>query len=376
MEKYIEIGVIGTGFIGRQHIEAIRRIPHLRVAAIVDADASRAKAVSEELGVEKWYADYHDLLNDRKIDAIHNCTPTAFHFTINKEALLKGKHVYCEKPLALSAEESEELCRLAAKSGMAAGVNFNYRHNAIVQEMRQRIRNGETGRTLMLTGQYLQDWLLYDTDFDWRLDSKMGGISRAVADVGSHLFDTAQFVLEKRIASVYAQLLTVHPVRKRRIPNGPAGEYENVRVCSEDAAFILGRFEDGTLFNFTLSQVTAGMKNGLSLTVSGSSEALEWNQQRPDLLKIGHRDTPNEVLYADPKYFTDGAKRYASLPAGHALGWHDAFTNAIQSFYQSILSGAYREGQQNYATFETGHAIMRLIDACLTSNENRQWVDL
>ncbi len=369
----LQIGVVGTGFIGKQHIEAIRRIPNLKVAAIVEKDEAAARLVSGQLGIEKWYTDYRALLEDDTIDAVHNCTPSFLHFPVNKEAILKGKHIYCEKPLTLDALEAEQLARLAEKNDVAAGVNFNYRHNAMVQQMQQIIRHGEAGRIFMVSGQYLQDWLLYDTDYDWRMDPEMGGRSRAVADIGSHCFDTAQFVTGKRIKSVYSNLFIAHPVRKRRTK---PGELEEVRMSSEDGAFVMGRFEDGTPFNFIFSQVSAGKKNALSLSVSGSEKLLEWHQEKPDILNIGNRNKPNELVYAAPEYLSDGIKAYGNLPAGHSVGWHDALTNAIKAFYNSIFDGSYKAQEQNYATFETGRRIMELVDACLDSSEKNRWVEL
>ena len=378
MNTCLSIGIIGTGFIGLQHIEAIRRVPNLRVAAIADSNADMARAVGERLCIPKVYTDYKEMLNDPEINAIHNCTPSAFHFPINQEALRAGKHVYCEKPLALNAEESGQLAELAAQYDLAAGVNFNYRHNAMVQQMRQLLLEGQVGRPLLITGQYLQDWLMYETDYDWRLDPKMGGRSRAVADIGSHVFDTAQYILGEKIAAVYAQLITAHTTRKKLLKpaDGSEPRYEDVPIQSEDAAFIMGRFEGGTPFSFTLSQVSAGHKNALSISLSGSNALLEWDQQRPDVLHIGHRSTPNETVYVDPKFLSPAVRGYATLPAGHPVGWHDAFTNGIKAFYESVCDESYRSEALRWATFAAGHGIMRLVDACLESSQNNRWVEL
>jgi predicted dehydrogenase len=371
--KQLRIGIIGTGFIGKQHIEAIRRIPNLKVAAIVDRNEDTAKFISEQLGIEKWYTEYRDLLDDDTVDVIHNCTPSFMHFTINKEAILKGKHVYCEKPLTLNTEESAQLVELAKEYDVAVGVNFNYRHNAMVQQMHQIVKNGKAGRILMVTGQYLQDWLLYNTDYDWRMNSDMAGKSRAIADIGSHCFDIAQFVIGKKISSVYANLFVSHSVRKHC---NALGKTENISIHSEDGAFILGKFEDGTPFSFTFSQVSAGKKNALSLTISGSENLLEWHQEKPDILNIGHRDRPNELIFTAPEFLEDKIKSYGNLPAGHSVGWHDALTNAMKAYYGAIFKRSYKAENQNYATFETGYQIMKLVDACLESSDKNQWVKL
>ncbi len=380
--KTLHIGVIGTGFIGKQHIEAIRRIPGTEVTAIADSNSSMGQAAGEQLCINKVYKDYHEMLADSIIDVVHNCTPNSLHFEINREIIKSGKHVYCEKPLAISCEESRILSDLADKMDLATGVNFNYRHNAMVQEMCQRIKNGSVGKPLLIHGQYLQDWLLYETDYDWRMDPKIGGPSRAVADIGSHCFDTAQFVLDQKICAVYAHLITVYPTRKRCENTGDTFSskvgkvIEELPIHSEDAAFIMVKFEDGTSGLFNLSQVCAGKKNGLELVVSGSETSLEWNQENADRLWIGHRNTPNESIYADAKFLTGDARAYATLPAGHAVAWHDALRNAINSFYTSIRNNVYREPHQNYATFRDGNQIMKLVEACLRSNELDQWIQV
>jgi len=380
--RTLRVGVIGTGFIGKQHIEAIRRIPGTEVSAIADSNSAAAQCVGEQLCIEKIYKDYHELLKDSNIDVIHNCTPSSFHFEINREIIQSGKHVYCEKPLTTSVEESQALITLADQMNIAAGVNFNYRHNCMVQEMRQRVESGNIGKPSMVHGQYLQDWLLYDTDYDWRMDPKIGGASRAVADIGSHCFDTAQFVLNRKISAVYAHLITVYPTRKRCEKTGntfssEVGKViEELPIHSEDAAFIMVKFEDGTPGLFHLSQVCAGKKNGLELTVSASNASLEWKQEVADRLWIGHRDTPNESIYVDAKFMTGNAQSYASLPAGHAVAWHDALRNAINAFYTSIRNSTYREELQNYATFRDGKQIMKLVEACLQSNKLEQWIQI
>jgi predicted dehydrogenase len=380
--KVLRVGIIGTGFIGKQHIEAIRRIPGTEVAAIADQNADMAKSVKEQFKIPVCYSDYTELLKDETIDIVHNCTPSAMHYSINKAIINSGKHVYCEKPLTLTFAESEELVLAAREKGVAAGVNFNYRHNAMVREMHERVKNQSIGKVLLVYARYLQDWLLYDTDYDWRLDPKVGGESRAVADIGSHCFDILQYILDRHITSVYANLITVYPVRKRTKKDG--GTYtekygktlEEIPVHSEDAAFLMVRFDDGTQGLIDLSQVSAGKKNGLDITINGSEAALEWEQERADKLWVGHRDTGNEEIYAGPQFLTGEARCYAALPGGHSLGWADALKSAVNSFYESILCGSFTQDLVGYATFSDGHYIMKLVEACLESSRTKVWVDI
>ncbi|MDF2568017.1 MAG: gfo/Idh/MocA family oxidoreductase, partial [Oscillospiraceae bacterium] len=314
--KTLRVGIIGTGFIGEQHVEAVRRIPGTEVAAIVDRNEDITKAASERLAVPKYYTDYRELLKDESIDVIHNCTPSSMHYAINIDAMKSGKHIYCEKPLTLDTKESSSLVEFAERYGVANGVNFNYRHNAMVQEMRERLRNQSVGKPLIIHGQYLQDWMMYDTDYNWRMDPKIGGQSRAVADIGSHCFDTSQYILGKKIVAVYAQLITVFPIRKRYEDAGDFSDdigkvLKEINISSEDAAFIMVKYEDNTPGLFNISQICGGKKNGLEIVLSASKASLEWQQESPDKLFIGNRDVPNEILYVDRKYLTGGAKEYA-----------------------------------------------------------------
>ncbi|MCD8139185.1 MAG: Gfo/Idh/MocA family oxidoreductase [Planctomycetaceae bacterium] len=380
MER-LRIGLVGVGFIGKQHIEAIRRIPGADVIAVADSNSDAARSVAEQFCIPRSYTYHLELLDDPDVTVVHNCTPSSSHYQVNLDALEKGKHVYCEKPLTLTAATARELVVAARRAGVAAGVNLNYRHNVMVKEMRGRVRAG-MGRAYFAYGEYLQDWLMYDTDYDWRMNPAVGGESRAVADIGSHCFDTLQYVLGRRIASVNADIINVFPVRKRcestgETFSGAAGRVlEEIPVPSEDAASIMLRFEDGTPGLVHISQVTAGRKNGLAVTLSGADASLEWHQEQADRLLVGHRNAGNEELYADAKLLTPFARPFATLPGGHAVAWHDALRNAIGVFYQAIRSRSYADGTPDYADFAAGWEMMRLVEACLESGRSRRWVDI
>lgn len=379
--KKLRVAIIGTGFIGKQHIEAIRRIPGTEIVAIVDTNADMAKAVSEAFYIEKFYTDYKKMLKDESIDIVHNCTPSAMHYEINKDIILSKKHVYCEKPLTLTAKESEELVNLAKEHNVCASANFNYRHNAMVREMYERVQNNQVGRVLSVHGEYLQDWLLFDSDYDWRMDPKLGGESRAIADIGSHCFDTIQYILDKKIVSVYANLTTVHPVRKRMKTNetfsvGEGEVLDTHEINSEDEAYIIVKFEDKTKGLFHVSQICGGKKNYFKLIVSGENASMEWNQERCDKLWIGKRECGNEELFVGPQYLQGEAVSYASLPNGHSVGWADAFRNAINSCYTSIRNNTYNNEKQPYATFDEAWYVMKIVEACLQSNKEDKWISV
>lgn len=378
MKKY-QVGIIGTGFIGKQHIEAIGRIPGVYIKAISDMNEEQGRKVGEQFGIKEFYQDYKELLKDPEIDVIHNCTPTFMHYPISRDAILSGKHVYCEKPLTLTAAEAEELVDLAEKKSVSGAVNFNYRSNVMVHEMKARIEKGKIGTPFMIYGEYLQDWLLYDTDYDWRMNPEMGGISRAVADIGSHCFDTMEYVLGRKIISVYARLINVYPVRKKGMNSGEtfahrnSGDYLEVSVPSEDAAFIMVEFEKGIHGFINLSQVCAGMKNGMSICVSGSEGSLKWKQERADHLWAGHRDSGNEDIYAASQFLEKESRAFASLPAGHSVGWADAFCNGIRNFYDCLDKKKCNYG---YADLRDGLRVMKIIKACVISNKENRWVDV
>ncbi|MDQ0217427.1 Gfo/Idh/MocA family oxidoreductase [Peribacillus cavernae] len=382
MEK-IKVGIIGTGFIGPTHIEAIRRLGFVEVVGIAESSIESAEQKAAELGIAKAYGDYREMLRDSEIQVVHNCTPNHLHFPINKEIILAGKHVLSEKPLAMSSEESAELVALAKKHKVVHGVNFNYRQFPSVKNLETMVKNNDLGKINLVHGSYLQDWLLYETDFNWRLSPEVGGTSRAIADIGSHWCDTVQYVTGKRIVEVFADLATVIPVRKKPASNGSTfgaqnadqETYEDIPIHTEDYASVLVRFADGGNGVFTVSQVSAGRKNRLSFEIDGSESSAYWNQEEPEKLWIGHRDKPNEILLADPGLFSQEAKSSIHHPGGHNEGWPDALKNVMLHFYTFIREGKDPlNDRTNFATFEDGHLSMCITDAILESNKQQKWV--
>jgi predicted dehydrogenase len=382
MQK-IKVGIIGTGFIGPTHIEAIRRLGFVEVVGLAETSQEAAERKAAELGIPKAYGDYREMLLDDEIQVVHNCTPNHLHFAINKEIILAGKHVLSEKPLAMNSKESAELLDLAKKHGVVHGVNFNYRQFPSVQNLHAKVANGDLGKVNLVHGSYLQDWLLYETDFNWRLAPEVGGKSRAVADIGSHWCDTVQYVTGNRIVEVFADLATVLPVRKKAKSNTATFgaqsteevEYEDVSINTEDYASVLVRFEDGSKGVFTVSQVSAGRKNRLSFEIDGSKSSAFWNQEEPEKLWMGYRDKPNEVLLADAALFSPEAKSAIHHPGGHNEGWPDALKNMMLNYYTFIREGKDPlKDKTNFATFEDGHISMSITDAILESHEQQKWV--
>jgi predicted dehydrogenase len=381
--KKIKVGIIGTGFIGPTHIEAIRRLGFVEVVGLAETSQEIAEKKAAELGIPKAFGDYREMIQNKEIEVVHNCTPNHLHFAINKEIIRAGKHVVSEKPLAMNSRESAELVALAKKHGVVHGVNFNYRQHASVQNLRAKIANGDLGKVNLVHGSYLQDWLLYETDYNWRLAPEVGGKSRAVADIGSHWCDTVQYVTGKKIVEVFADLATVIPVRKKAktnvatfgVQSTEEVEYEDVKINTEDYASVLVRFEDGSRGVFTVSQVSAGRKNRLSFEINGSECSAYWNQEEPEKLWLGHRNKPNEILLADPALFAPEAISAIHHPGGHNEGWPDALKNMMLNYYTFIRKGKDPlKDKPNFATFEDGHVSMAITDAILESNDQQKWM--
>lgn len=378
--RTIRAAVIGAGMMGAQHTEAIRRIPNAFVTALADADEARGRQVCEQLGIPNFYIDYREMLEKEKIDVVHNCTPNHLHYPISRSVMEHGLPVYCEKPLGMNSQETKDLCEIARKAGVKAGVNFNYRQNAVVHEMRQRLRDSQPswGKTYLVRGHYIQDWMMYDSDYNWRCIKEYGGESRTVADIGSHWFDTVQFVTGQKIVRVNAEFSTVLPYRKKfagkhkTFGGSGEGEYTLVPVYTEDVALVMIQLEDGTLGTVTLSQVSAGQKNNLELSVDGSVCSLTWNQERPDHLLVATRENGMLLRHAGPEMLSGDAVRFGTLPSGHPVGWHDALRNGIAEFYRALC------GQDNtvYASLEDGHSVVCVVEACIASSRSHSWTDV
>ncbi|MCL1862789.1 MAG: Gfo/Idh/MocA family oxidoreductase [Defluviitaleaceae bacterium] len=360
----IKAAIVGGGFIGKQHIESIRRIPYARPIAVCESNIKAAQEIANIFGIEFYYDSVEKMLKQHPdLDVVHNCSPSHLHYPINKQILQANINVFSEKPFTLHSYESEELAELAKKSGLIGGVSFNYRHNAMVAEMRERVKNKSIGNVWFVATEYLQDWLLFNTDYNWRVEETYGGNTRAISDIGSHCFDTIQYIIGRKIVSVLARRSKLHT---ERLCNGKA-----IAVDNEDAAIIHARFECGTESIIRVSQLVSGRKNDFRILIEGTEQSLEWYQEKPDRLKIGNRDKGNIEIFADAKYLTGKAKEKIALPNGHAVGWADAFTNSVRSFYDAI-----RGKESDYSTFEDAHHIMKITDACVESDKLNAWVDI
>jgi predicted dehydrogenase len=382
MSKISEIGaaVIGTGFIGTVHVEALRKIG-VQVRGVLGSTPERGAARADALGVGRAYASLDQILEDPSVDVVHVTSPNHLHVPQASAILSAGKHVVCEKPLAMTAAESAALVAQADASGLVNAVNFNIRFYPLHQHVREIVAAGDLGEVRFVTGHYFQDWLLHDTDWNWRLEPGKGGALRAVGDIGSHWLDLMAFVTGEPIVSVMADLATF--VATRQEPTGPVETFSTERSAdvvaramgTEDTATILLRFGNGARGSVAVSQISPGRKNSLQWEIDGSEAAAAWDSETPDHLWIGHRDQPNELLLRNPALMGAAGRAAAALPGGHVEGFGDTFAALFRAIYADIAAGRPNPDPP-YATFAAGHDEMLVNDAIAESARIGRWVDV
>jgi predicted dehydrogenase len=382
MTTFAEIGaaIIGTGFIGTVHVEQLRRIG-VDVRGVLGSSPERGAARADAMSVRRAYRSLDELLADPDVDVVHVTSPNHLHVPQASAILAAGKHVVCEKPLAMTAAESGGLVRQAEASGLVNAVNFNIRFYPLHQHVRERIAAGDLGEIRLVTGRYFQDWLLHDTDWNWRLEPDKGGSLRAIGDIGSHWLDLTSFMTGLRVVSVMADFATF--VGTRREPTGPvetfsterAGETVERAMGTEDVASVLLRFSNGAHGAMSVSQVSPGRKNSIQWEIDGSEGAAAWDGENPDSLWLGHRDRPNEILLRNPALMGEAGRAAAALPGGHVEGFGDTFGALFRAIYADVAAGRPNPDPP-YATFAAGHDEMLVNDAIAASAAGRHWVDV
>src|SRR5262245_14688304 len=372
--KRLGMGLVGAGFVVPHHVDAVRRLGYVDIVAVAGSSQASAQAKADALHVPKAYGSYAELLADPAVDVVHNATPNYLHHEVNAAAIAKGKHVVSDKPLAMTAAEAKSLVDLAAKAGIVHAVTFNYRGNPLVQQARLAIARGDIGTPTFIHGQYLQDWLIKDTDYSWRLEPDKGGASSALGDIGSHWCDLAQHISGLRITHVLGDITTTSKKRKKptcareAFAAAGSGATTEVDITVEDLASVLVRFDNGGKGSFSVGQVCAGHKNDLELEICGTKASFKWKQEEQNVLWIGHRDGPNQVLQKDPSLLDADARGYAHLPGGHQEAWADAFCNLMRDIYAGIAAGKpYKPLPPAVATFEDGYRANRIVEAILES---------
>jgi predicted dehydrogenase len=376
--KKIKTAIFGTGFMGRVHTEGVRRLGNVEVAGIAARTAAQARKFADEVSVERATGDYREFLADPEIEAVHICTPNSLHFEMTAAALKAGKHVLCEKPLASSVAEAREMVRLAKEKNLANCTFHNLRYYPQVQNMRRMCENGELGEILVAQGTYSQDWLLFETDWNWRVET---GPSRAFADIGTHWCDMVEHVTGLRISALCADLQIFHKTRRKPVGSvetfsgktAAPSEYTETAVVTEDFGSMIFRLGDTARGAVTVSQVSAGRKNRLFVEIYGTKGSIAWNGEQPDELWIGQRNEANRVVVKDPVLLAEKARPYADLPGGHSEGYDDTFKQVFRRFYRTVED---RGAAVEYPTFADGLRQLEILDAVIGSSRAQAWVNV
>src|SRR3954452_14342969 len=375
MSRGVRVAIAGTGFIGAVHARSAR----LAGASLVGVAASSpesARRAAAALGAERAFDSAEALVSADDVDVVHICTPNNLHVPLAEAALAGGKHVILQKPIALDALSAQSVTDAAAEAGRIAAVPFVYRYYPTVREARERVRTGQTGPVHLIHGTYLQDWLLRPTDDNWRVESDLGGASRAFADIGSHWCDLAEFVTGHRITRLCARTKTAVAERVKSEAHAAFstvnGDGSSRTVGTEDAAIVQFETDGGAVGSTVISQISAGRKNRLWLEVDGAEEAVQFCQEEPEALWVGRREQVT-IVKRDPEHLSAAAQRYAVLPAGHPQGYADCFDAFVAEVYEAVETGTPADGLPQFAD---GLRAARLTDAVLRSAREDRWVDV
>lgn len=370
--------IVGLGFVGRAHLEALRRLG-IAIEGILGSSPERTKTAAESLGLPRAYESLEELAADETVQVVHLCTPNYLHFPESSQLLRAGKQVLCEKPLTLDSRESATLVSLLKEKNLVGGVTYNLRYYPLCQEARALIRKGVIGEVRLVHGSFLQDWLLFPTDWNWRLESKQGGELRAVSDIGTHWLDLMVWMTGSEVSELCADLATVLLTRQK--PKGrvesfqkaEVGQTEEVLISTDDYASVLLHFENDAHGVMTVSQVSPGRKARLWFEIDGSKASLAFDSETPNTLWIGRREQASEVMPKDPALQSPESRGYAAYPAGHAEGYPDTFVQLFKDFYKYVATGDFR-APRSFPTFETGHRELVLCEAIAESAQKKAWV--
>jgi predicted dehydrogenase len=374
----LNAAIVGLGFVGRAHLEALRRLG-ISVQGVLGSTAERSKESANTLNLPRAYSSLDELAADSSVQVVHLCTPNYLHFQEASQLLRSGKHVLCEKPLALDSRESAALVSLLKETGLVGTVTYNLRYYPLCQEARALIRKGAIGQVKLVHGSFLQDWLLFPTDWNWRLEAKLGGELRAVSDIGTHWLDLTSWLTNSKVSELCADLTTVWPTRYR--PKGRVESFqkastqdtEEVMITTDDYASVLLHFENEARGVMTVSQVSAGRKARLWFEIDGSEGSLAFDSESPNNLWIGRRERACEFLPKDPALQSPESRGYAAYPGGHPEGYPDTFVQLFRDVYSYIAADDLR-APRTFPTFETGHEELVLCEAIAESAQNKSWV--
>jgi len=365
LKEKIRAGIVGTGYMGVTHCNALRW-NGVEVTGILGSSPGKSKQAAQDLRVPKAYHSFKEMIEDEDIQVVHLTTPNVLHYPHAKAALEAGKHVVCEKPLAMNALESGELVALGKKNRLVTAVNYNYRMSPMIQKAREMLLNGDLGTPRLIHGSYLQDWLLYPTDWNWRLDPKVSGQLRTVGDIGSHWIDLATFLCGYRILEVCANFSTFID---RRIRKNKIDVKEEIQIDTEDFASVLIHFENGVQGVFYISQMCAGHKNHLVIEINGSKSSLAWNSEEAQQLWIGNRDQENIDLRNDLNLANQNVNDQVKKNNTSV----DAFNELYRRIYAYIRAGDLNK-KPDFPTFEDGHYGMLVMEAIQKSAKEKTWI--
>jgi predicted dehydrogenase len=358
----LRAGIVGTGFIASVHAHAVRATGSEVVAVLGSSTTATAGGV-HAMGAARGAVNLPELVAADDVDVIHICTPNSTHVAMAESALLAGKHVICEKPLATSVSDAQRLTALARTAGCVTSVPFVYRFYASVREARERIARDEGGPLWLLHGTYLQDWLSSAELTNWRMDSALGGASRAFGDIGVHWCDLMEFTTGHRIVRLAARMGRAFP--QRRV----GGQLVDVRT--EDGAVVVFATDLGAVGSLVVSQVTPGRKNRVWFSFDGPDTSYSFDQELPETLWVG-TPTQNIVVMRGTDAFGKPASTYSRLPAGHPQGYQDAFNAYVSDVYARIDG----EAPDGLPTFEDGLRAAVLTQAVVDASASQTWVEV
>ena len=376
--KKIRAGVIGVGFIGVAHIESIRRLGNIDLIAIADPVDAAAKA--ERLGISKGYADYKEMLEKESLDFVHICTPNYTHCEIALFAMDKNVNVVCEKPMCMSVQEADLMVAKAKEKGLVNGLNYHNRWYPMTAQLREMVMAGDLGPIHVIYGEFSQDWLLYETDYNWRVEASESGKTRAVSDIGSHWMDLVEYVTDLRITEVFADFKILHKTRKKPVSkvetfvtSNTNVEYKEIPIDTEDHANVLMRFSNGAIGSAVFSQIIPGRKAKLSINIAGMKESATWCCDTCNEIWLGRRGEYSQVFEKDPGLLSESVRINSGYPGGHGEGFPDAIKNNFRAMYAEMGKPSNKPA---YANFETGRHEMVLCEKILESTKKGTWVSL
>ena len=381
----IRVGFVGAGFIGPVHIESVRRLGYPEIAAVAEINQETANLAAKQLNIPKAYGNWQDLVNDPEIDVVHVTCSNNLHYPVSKACLEAKKHVICEKPLSMDLKEAKNLVELARKANVVNATTFNMGFYPMVQEAKEIVKKGDLGKINLVFGRYMQDWLSRDSDYNWRVEAKYQGSSRVLSDIASHWMQMVQMILGKKIISVFGDITTFIPIRKKptiRITTFEErelkpGEYEEITVDTEDHATVMFKFEDNIKGVLMAAQVCPGRKQRIEWEIIGLNKSISWHGEEPNKLWIGNRSKPNEILLKDPNLMSQNSRKYSAFSGGLTEGYGDSWKNIMSRIYEYIKNdGADKGIVPDFPTFEEGYKIMVIIDAILESVNKNKWVDI